>query len=608
MSTAFGLILLRRLEHLKNEKINNLLISTFPVNIQDAVKYVQKINQERGDEGLAFLTKYMSLPVVLSLEKYGADLTAKDYSGGTAMFMAAYSGHINVMEYFLSRGLSIDYVGRWGFTAMHWAAAGGHLEAFKWLHSRNGDILAVDYSKRTPLHIAASRGNLSIIKYYLSQNIEMNSVKEKYGNSVLHMACIGGHINHLYRQIQHDYLIAESFDHHVNGLEYPNNFNVVEYLLSLKTININIRNNASFTPLSFAAMLNYTDILELLLNHNVDVNSLDNYNNNALHLAAHKGNLHIVKLLLSSNIDANVQNNDGSTALHWAVRNNHLNVVQLLVEKKVNVNLYDGKGWCKWYYGNYINIQNIENRRSCYPLTHYPILYEISACSILDRSVMKGNTSLHVAVNNGNLDIATYLVKKGKANLDIQNKDYNTPLNIAINERRLDMVKLLLENNASVNTLDSNLQTPLLRALYAGDTEILDLIMTYNSNINMQDQNGNTQLHHVMHTRNITTIKWLLEKYQANVNIQNNVGETILHCAACSGSTDINYIYLLMDHSNNLEIKNNEGLTPVQVAKKCGETFIADLLEDRIHNNKEHAVDGKSHRFWRTCEKLRTRF
>lgn len=98
------------------------------------------------------------------------------------------------------------------------------------------------------------------------------------------------------------------------------------------------------------------------------------------------------------------QNLNGEYPLHWAVRSGNLENVKALVSYGANPNALD----------------------------HY------------------GNSVLHFAVEVGCYEIVKYLIVDCKVRAELVNKDGDTPLSIACREKFFNIVKLLLENSASV--------------------------------------------------------------------------------------------------------------------------------------------------------------
>ena len=63
-------------------------------------------------------------------------VNAQMQSGGTAAYMAAQGGHLEVLQYLvLEAGASIKIMAHDGMTCMHAAAHAGHLKVIKWLVS-----------------------------------------------------------------------------------------------------------------------------------------------------------------------------------------------------------------------------------------------------------------------------------------------------------------------------------------------------------------------------------------------------------------------------------------------------------------------------------------
>lgn len=116
------------------------------------------------------------------------------------------------------------------------------------------------------------------------------------------------------------------------------------------------------------------------------------------------------------------------------------------------------------------------------------------------------DTALHVAATHSNEPFATLLIDK-KANVNAQAKAGTTPLQIAVRQASIAMVKLLLANGADPN---------------------------------IQDEKGDSSLHQVLRIHNLAAfnntqprdialqIAKLLIAYGANPNLKNNLGLTPL--------------------------------------------------------------------------------
>ena len=85
----------------------------------------------------------------------GADLNYKGFGGWTPLHMAAFKGHINLVNYFVTiRGAEVEIKDDGGTTAMHCAAFKGHDNVIRLLFIKDADINAMGDEGTTPLDAA----------------------------------------------------------------------------------------------------------------------------------------------------------------------------------------------------------------------------------------------------------------------------------------------------------------------------------------------------------------------------------------------------------------------------------------------------------------------
>jgi len=89
--------------------------------------------------------------------------------------------------------------------------------------------------------------------------------------------------------------------------------------------------NASRTPLHWAAEYDLADCVAALLEAGADINATDNYGWTPLHYAAWAGSADCVAALLKAGAKANAKDNSGLTPLHLAARDGCLAAVALLL-------------------------------------------------------------------------------------------------------------------------------------------------------------------------------------------------------------------------------------------------------------------------------------
>ena len=95
---------------------------------------------------------------------------------------------------------------------------------------------------------------------------------------------------------------------------------------------INVKNTMGRSALHFAIRYNFSDFVELLIQHNVIViiPSTSNYAKDPIIEAVIKGNLHIVKLLIEAGANINVLDSEGKRALQYAEENHFGEIAKIL--------------------------------------------------------------------------------------------------------------------------------------------------------------------------------------------------------------------------------------------------------------------------------------
>ena len=125
-----------------------------------------------------------------------------------------------------------------------------------------------------------------------------------------------------------------------------------------------------------------------------------------------------------------------------------------------------------------------------------------------------------------------------------QDKYGNTPLIKACFSGNIDIVKLLLENDADPNMQDEEGYTPLMEACrisHINNTDIVKLLLSHGVDINIQNHQERTALWYAWFSGRIDIVKLLLE-YGANPNellVQVRNGETLLMHACKKDDFDI---------------------------------------------------------------------
>ena len=143
-----------------------------------------------GDTALMMAVYNGHLEVVKYLAECGVDVNASDKHGRTALMNASENGHLEVVKYLVERGAQLDIQDKNGWTALIGAARGGYLEVVKYLVQNGADVNAQNKYGRTALMIVAYNGEIDVVKY-LAENGANLRVIDKDGWTALDMAKFG---------------------------------------------------------------------------------------------------------------------------------------------------------------------------------------------------------------------------------------------------------------------------------------------------------------------------------------------------------------------------------------------------------------------------------
>ena len=157
-----------------------------------------------------------------------------------------------------------------------------------------------------------------------------------------------------------------------------------------------------------------------------------------------------------------------------------------------------------------------------------------------------GKTALHIAAASNQLDAATFLIEHG---VDLNAKDKNggfTALDMALSSAHyIDMVRLLIERGANVNTASSQGITPLDEAAMRGQKDAIELLVAKGADLNARDVKRNTPL------------LWALM-----------MGRTDAAVALIEAGSDVN-------------VRSGQGSTPLMIVKRGDNMKLEKLLQSK---------------------------
>ncbi len=178
---------------------------------------------------------------------------------------------------------------------------------------------------------------------------------------------------------------------------------------------------------------------------------------------------------------------------------------------------------------------------------------------------------LSFAVVGGRIGMVAFLLERGAAVAP-----YSLQLlSLAARDGREDILELLLEHGA---------QIPALGEMYFSNTYDVDMLrffLEHGATPGQKGANGFSPLMYFCRAdkgEQPEKIELLLE-YHAPVNGVGPKGRTALHYAAAAGFLEV--MTLLLDHVADFRVRDHQGETPLDLARRYNRTAAENLLKDR---------------------------
>lgn len=281
------------------------------------------------------------------------------------------------------------------------------------------------------------------------------------------------------------------------------------------------------TPLLVACIRDALAVAKTLLSYGADPN-LAVSGNHPLSVASKHGHCDIVKLLLVNGADVHVHDSHEKFPLHYALESVSTD------DSAVTVNLLLD-------YGSDLNVMTTS-----------------------------GETPLYLACSKGLTEVIERMLKCG-AKVNISKK---SALNAACKNNHMTIVELLLKNGADPNVPEESAdQHSFALHIAAADhrNELITLLLNHGANINTADASGNTAVHHACYFRGHIGYK---HTFSANAGLSMNTREEVVDTLLCAGA--------------GVNVSNCEGETPLSLAVESGFLDIVDNMISHGGNPNVH--------------------
>lgn len=473
----------------------------------------------------------------------GADIEQQDWKHGvTALWIAAYYGHLDVVKFLTDRGAKSSVCGPYDTSPLDEAERNGHVEVAVFIEDlapetspqRKGPKSrkfqprlkypsADSSSRKKPqnitLHKAAAQGDADMIRVLVASGAQVNGPDRELCTP-LHAAAMFGKTN------------------------------AIRALISLGA-NVNAMDQRYRTPLATAALSGSLWAIKMLSRSGADVDTRDVYGDTPLHLAARNGSPEPVTRLFDLGCDVEAINNNGMSAKDIARIQGHMDVVKLFDtfstrvsagrddryniksdtdhnegskesgHEKSDARTPGVRNLFRYLFKNTINTGGLDRRDRALAL------HSRTAAVNRDLDWESGHEESDAGTPEMRLEELQFLVSMrfDLAKPDkMRNESGQTALHVAAQKGSLEAAEILVRNGANINRLDSGGASPLWTAATYGNFSVAEYLVAQGAkrpleapakptfaNENIKDEHKRVSLYltHMDDGENSALARWL---------------------------------------------------------------------------------------------------
>lgn len=192
--------------------------------------------------------------------------------------------------------------------------------------------------------------------------------------------------------------------------------------------------------------------------------------------------------------------------------------------------------------------------------------------------------ALHIAAENGSMDVVEELLKAGAVVDCIVPSTQSTALLLGVSNGHMDVTRKLIAEGANVKHANCYGNTALHEAIRTRHFDIAKILLEAGTNVNAVNRKGSTPLHFLCYdeapsnAQASLTFARSLVAAGADVNMRDHRGLTPLLVCCASGRLDL--IQFLIEEGADPAVKDNSNQTAYDTAKFYNNTQIMDRFAE----------------------------
>ena len=409
---------------------------------------------------------------VLALLEQNVDVNAPQGDGATALHWTVHRSDLETTDALIEAGANVNAANDLGVTPLWLACLNGDAAVADRLLRAGASANVVLPSGETALMTASRTGNADVVKLLLGHRADVNAKEKSEGQTALMWAVAQRHSAVVKT------LIESGADVHARTDSRRRRVNTETGGFGREILDeVDL---GGFTPLLFAARTGDLESARFLVDAGANVNDGAPEGSTALMVAAHSGHGAVAAFLLERGADP-LATGAGYTALQAAVMRGDLELVQALLSRGANPNARLTKGTpVRRSSADYGISGNFVGATPIWLAARYaePEIMQALASSGADASTETedGTTLLQAALQGRRRTEVGIMVDQAEterlllegvtlaldlgANINLTDKDGNTPLHTAARRQLNSIVQLLVDRGAKLDVENKNGQTP----------------------------------------------------------------------------------------------------------------------------------------------------